>query len=91
MRTFEKELRIANQLTYRCLSLLSHRLTFVESSRQRGTMANYELNYNYQLKKVLKSVHITPVEVIEEDFRNLSVHDKARFFIQKTSDFYKKK
>ena len=36
-------------------------ITFIECERLRGQ--NYELNYNFQLKKVLKEFNIKPIEV----------------------------
>lgn len=83
---------IANSLNFITnLIVFFHRLVFVESYRLGGTLANYELTYNYQLKKVLNSLNIRSVDVIEEEFKGLNNQDKALYFVQKALDFYNKK
>ena len=83
---------IANSLNFITnLIVFFHRLAFVVSYRLGGTLENYELTYNYQLKKVLNGLKIRSVDVVEEEFKGLNNRDKALYFVQKALDFYNKK
>ena len=68
------------------LSIL--RVTFLELDRLYGDISFVELNYNYQLKKVLKQFRIKPIEVFIEDLKDLSLAGQIDFYVKKALDSY---
>lgn len=69
------------------LSIFS--VAFIPKRRLRGVSVNYDTNYEYQLRNVLKAFNFKPIDVYVEDFKDLNIQSTVQHFIDCALNSYR--